>query len=147
MCLCHNKKNTKELQKRMKKGKKIFWKVYKVVENVLYPPCQGVPAIKGPGAVFPEQKIYFPEDLQDMSQYAPIGKGAIHVLIEKEYAKAFLDDWPEYVIPVTCNAKDLISAGDSGKSAAFTKITIAKKDFDKVIAAAKKDGVEEFGEE
>jgi len=131
MCQLHNIKDTAKLRRRMKNGKKIFWKVYRITGQSLYPPCyDDFGGIGHPGIIKAEPEKDF-LDLEDMSY---IKEGAIHVFSDKIEANDFMLYTTEIVIPVICREKDLISCGSFGilgSSAAFKQIEILEKDFPK----------------
>lgn len=142
MCLWYSKENTDELRRRMKKGKKIFYKVYDVdeCEKCLIPPIMEKPIITKPGNVLPEKKV----DFSNLSDGVEVKSGAINVFQDEEGAKQFILSLAEKVIPVTCDIKDLVAVDNDiwlGQypTAAFKKIKIAKKDFDNVFISGEKD--------
>ena len=133
MCQYHSEASTVKLRRRLKNGKKIFWKVYRYARWGISSPCRtnGVP-ITGPGIVkaIPEEK-----DFSDLVNYSSVEGGAIHVFLNREDARDYVRFEGEVVTPVICQEKDLVSCGVTrtiGKmvtTAAFRQIEILDKDF------------------
>lgn len=140
MCLVYDEKATKDLKRRMKKGKKIFWKLYrKCGGNWLSPPCYSEYSIGYYGISKAVGNL--PEHI---GNNAEIGPGAFHVFVNKSEAKLFIRYAHEVVVPIRCEVKNLVGAskkrklsyrdiGNPEEGACFSEIEILKKDFDKAL--------------
>lgn len=135
MCLDIYSIKVKDLNKKFKNNKVIYYKVvYKhFMSNYLSTPFQGTTINSGYFIADPVT------DKRILCRSSYISSGAIHVYTTKKIALKEAD-FNDVVIPVICNKKDFIAIGQDG-DACFTKVFIRKKDYEKALKAKSKYAV------